>query len=86
MLDAATYVVSAVLIWAMILPRQVDEPTERMTVGAVWREMREGFAFLWGESALLANTLLSTRGPGRGRRRDRRQPALRPATWSTAAP
>ncbi len=59
-LDAGTYVVSAVLIWAMLLPRQVDELTERMTIGAVWREMREGFAFLWGESALLANTLLST--------------------------
>jgi MFS family permease len=59
-LDAGTYIVSAVLIWAMILPRQVDEPHERMSVGAVWREMGEGFAFLWGERTLLANTLLST--------------------------
>ena len=59
-LDAATYVVSAVLIWAMILPRQVEAPSERMSVAAVWREMREGFGFLWREPALLSNTLLST--------------------------
>jgi MFS transporter, DHA3 family, macrolide efflux protein len=59
-LDAGTYIVSAVLIWAMILPRQVDEAQERISVGAVWREMGEGFAFLRGERTLLANTLLST--------------------------
>jgi MFS transporter, DHA3 family, macrolide efflux protein len=59
-LDAATYVVSAVLIWAMILPRQVDESEEPISIGSVWREMREGFAFLWNEAALRANTLLST--------------------------
>jgi MFS family permease len=59
-LDAGTYIVSAVLIWAMILPRQVDELRERMSVGAVWREMGEGFAFLWKERTLLSNTLLST--------------------------
>ncbi len=59
-LDAATYVVSAVLIWAMILPRQIPEAEERMSVAAVWHEMREGFSFLWHEAALLSNTLLST--------------------------
>lgn len=59
-LDAGTYVVSAVLIWAMLIPRQVAEPAERLSIGGVWREMREGFAFLWAESALLSNTLLST--------------------------
>jgi predicted MFS family arabinose efflux permease len=59
-LDAGTYVVSAVLIWAMLLPRQVEEPRERISVAGVWREMREGFAFLWNEAALLSNTLLST--------------------------
>jgi len=58
-LDAATYVVSAVLIWAMIVPRQV-EVTEPFSVGSVWREMREGFAFLWNERVLRTNTLLST--------------------------
>ncbi|MGI8658789.1 MAG: MFS transporter [Candidatus Limnocylindria bacterium] len=59
-LDAGTYVVSAVLIWAMLIPRQLEAPAERLSVGGVWRDMREGFAFLWGEAALLSNTLLST--------------------------
>jgi MFS family permease len=59
-LDAGTYVVSAILIWAMILPRHVDESLERMSFGAVWREMREGFAFLWHDRVLLSNTVLST--------------------------
>ena len=59
-LDAGTYVVSAVFLWAMILPRQINEPHERMSVGAVWREMGEGFRFLWQERTLLSNTLLST--------------------------
>jgi MFS family permease len=59
-LDAGTYVVSAVLLWAMILPRQVSELTERISVGAVWREMAEGFGFLWRQPVLLSNTLIST--------------------------
>jgi MFS family permease len=59
-LDAGTYVVSAVLLWAMILPRQVDVVTEPFSIGSIWREMREGFAFLWRQPALLSNTLLST--------------------------
>jgi MFS family permease len=59
-LDAGTYVVSAVLIWAMIVPRQVEEFAEPISVASVWREMREGFSFLRRESTLFANTLLST--------------------------
>jgi DHA3 family macrolide efflux protein-like MFS transporter len=59
-LDAGTYVVSAVLLWAMILPRYVPELSERLTVGSVWREVGEGFAFLWGQPVLRSNTLLST--------------------------
>ena len=59
-LDAGTYVVSAVLLWAMILPRFIPEVTERLSVRAVWREMGEGFRFLWSQPALLSNTLLST--------------------------
>ena len=73
-LDAGTYVVSAVLLWAMILPRQVSEVVERDLGPRIWREMAEGFAFLWRQPVLLSNTLLSTAGAGRGRRRDRRQP------------
>ena len=59
-LDAGTYVVSAVLLWAMILPRQVAELTERISVGALWHEMAEGFSFLWRQPVLRSNTLLST--------------------------
>ncbi|MDQ3150094.1 MAG: MFS transporter [Chloroflexota bacterium] len=59
-LDAGTYLVSGVLIWAMLVPRQVEVAAERISVRVVWREMREGFTFLWGEAALLSNTLLST--------------------------
>ncbi len=59
-LDAGTYLVSGVLIWAMLVPRQVEVATEKISVRVVWREMREGFTFLWGEAALLSNTLLST--------------------------
>ena len=59
-LDAGTYVVSAVLLWAMILPRHVSDFSERGSIGAVWREMAEGFGFLWRQPVLLSNTLLST--------------------------
>jgi MFS family permease len=59
-LDAGTYVVSAVLIWAMILPRQVEEEQEPISIRGVWRDMAEGFRFLFQEKALLSNTLLST--------------------------
>ncbi len=59
-LDAVTYVLSAVLIWSMVVPRQIEEAQEPMSVGSVWREMREGFAFLWNERVLRSNTLLST--------------------------
>jgi len=44
----------------MIVPRQVAPLEERMTFGNVWREMREGFAFLVREPVLISNTLLST--------------------------
>jgi DHA3 family macrolide efflux protein-like MFS transporter len=59
-LDAGTYLISALLIWSMIVPRQLEAPSERISLRNVWREMREGFQFLWGEAALLSNTLLST--------------------------
>jgi MFS family permease len=59
-LDAGTYVISAVLLWAMILPRQVDEVAERISLSAVWHELAEGFGFLWRQRVLLTNTLIST--------------------------
>ena len=59
-LDAGTYLVSAVLIWAILLPRQLAPPSEGLSLRNVWRELREGFSFLWAEPVLLSNTLLST--------------------------
>jgi MFS family permease len=60
-LDAATYVVSAVLIAAILVPRNVGvEPTERISIGAVWREMVEGWRFLRRHAALFSNTLVSS--------------------------
>ncbi len=58
-LDSATYVVSAVLIWGMIVPR-TELNAERFSVRAIWREMGEGWRFLTHQSALLANTVVST--------------------------
>jgi len=60
-LDAATYLVSAVLIWAMLLPRAAEEP-DRVPISprAVWREMVEGWNFLRRQAELFANTLVST--------------------------
>ncbi|HYM52159.1 MAG TPA: MFS transporter [Candidatus Dormibacteraeota bacterium] len=58
-LDSATYIVSALLIWGMTVPRE-DLVTERFSVGAILREMREGLGFLIRQAELLANTLVST--------------------------
>jgi MFS family permease len=49
-----------VLLWAMILPRQVPEATEPISIRGIWREMAEGFAFLRSQPVLLSNTLIST--------------------------
>jgi len=58
-LDAATYVVSAFLIWAMVVPRQ-DLNAEPFSVRGIWREMAEGWSFLTHQAELLANTVVST--------------------------
>jgi MFS family permease len=58
-LDAATYVVSAILIWGMVVPRQ-DLTAEPFSVRAIWREMAEGWRFLTHKAELLANTVVST--------------------------
>jgi MFS family permease len=59
-LDSATYVVSALLIWAMVVPRDTSGPAEPPSVRVVWREMAEGLRFLVEQKELLANTLIST--------------------------
>jgi DHA3 family macrolide efflux protein-like MFS transporter len=58
-LDSATYVVSALLIWGMAVPRQ-ELNAERFSVRAIWREMAEGWRFLTHQAELLANTIVST--------------------------
>jgi MFS family permease len=57
-LDASTYVVSAVLLWAMVVPRQV-ETRQPMRPRAIWDEMVEGWRFLRRQTELFANTLVS---------------------------
>jgi MFS family permease len=58
-LDSATYVVSAILIWGMVVPRE-ELPTEPFSVRAILREMAEGWRFLTHKAELLANTVVST--------------------------
>ncbi|MGH2395311.1 MAG: MFS transporter, partial [Candidatus Limnocylindria bacterium] len=58
-LDSATYVISAFLIWGMSVPRE-DLVTERFSVRAILREMNEGLRFLLHQAELLANTLVTT--------------------------
>jgi hypothetical protein len=58
-LDAGTYLVSALLIYGMSVPRE-DLTTERFAVGAIWREMAEGWNFLTRHAELFSNTVIST--------------------------
>lgn len=58
-LDSATYLVSAVLIWGMVVPRD-ELVVEPFSARAIWREMAEGWHFLTHQAELLANTVVST--------------------------
>jgi MFS family permease len=58
-LDSATYLVSAILIWGMVVPPE-ELPSEPFSVRAIWREMAEGWRFLTHKAELLANTVVST--------------------------
>jgi MFS family permease len=58
-LDSATYVVSAILIWAMAVPA-AELVAEPFSVRAILREMAEGWHFLTHKAELLANTVVST--------------------------
>jgi MFS family permease len=60
-IDAATYVGSAVLLSAVIVPPRVKEATREIGRSFV-RELRDGWRFLRNESALFANTLQATAG------------------------
>lgn len=57
-IDAATYLLSAVLILAMTLPG-TPRAAEAVRPGAIWREMLEGLSFLRRQGELFANTVVS---------------------------
>ena len=56
-LDAATYIVSALFIWAMAIPAVAGAVTVRTT--SIWSEMLDGMRFLLRQRELLANTAVS---------------------------
>ena len=58
-LDAATYLVSAFLVFAMIVPRQ-ELGSAPFRPRAIWSEMAEGWRFLTRQAELFANTVISS--------------------------
>ncbi|HEX3220042.1 MAG TPA: MFS transporter, partial [Candidatus Limnocylindria bacterium] len=58
-LDAGTYLISAILIYGMTVPKQ-DLNAGRFSVGAIWSEMAEGWNFLTRHAELFSNTVVST--------------------------
>ena len=58
LLGGVTYLVSAVLIFAMTVPRE-DLITSPLRPAAVWAEMVEGWRFLRRQAELMSNTLVS---------------------------
>ena len=57
--DSATYVVSALLLWSMVTERS-DHATQRFSLRAIGQEMAEGWLFLRRHAELFSNTLVST--------------------------
>ncbi len=59
--DAVTYIISAVLLFGLVIPPVAHETTARVTgaLGAFVAELRDGWRFLRGEAALFQNTLVS---------------------------
>src|SRR5690606_30495490 len=58
--DSATYVVSAILLFAMTVPRDAELEPAPMRIRAVWDEMVEGWRFLRHNAELFSNTALSS--------------------------
>ncbi len=59
--DAMTYIISAVLLVGLVIPPVIHEARTHVTsaIGAFTDELREGWHFLRGETALFQNTLVS---------------------------
>ncbi len=58
-LDSATYIVSAFLLFAMVVPRE-DLGHAPFRPRVVWAEMAEGWRFLKGNAELMSNTIVSS--------------------------
>jgi MFS family permease len=58
-LDAGTYLISAVLIFGMSVPK-AELGGEPFSLRAIWREMVEGWNFLTRQAELFSNTVVST--------------------------
>jgi DHA3 family macrolide efflux protein-like MFS transporter len=54
--DAATYIASAALIWTIVIPPVVRKAGEAAERTGVFAELRQGWEFLRGQTALIANT------------------------------
>ena len=60
-LDSATYVLSAILLLGVSVPRDPEAAAQaRLSLRAIWREMAEGWHFLTHNAQLFTNTALST--------------------------
>ena len=58
-LDAGTYVISAILIGLMVVPHDPEQDTGPMRLRAVWDDIVDGWQFLRRQTELFANTLVS---------------------------
>jgi hypothetical protein len=58
-LDAGTYLISALLIVLMVIPHDPEQATGPMKVHDVWRDIVDGWQFLRRQTELFANTLVS---------------------------
>lgn len=59
-IDAATYVLSAALLWTIIVPPVIRRAGAAVSKTSFGEELREGWRFLRTETTLLANTLQAT--------------------------
>jgi MFS family permease len=59
-IDAATYVLSAALLWTIVVPPVIRRAGAAVSKTSFGEELREGWRFLRTETTLLANTLQAT--------------------------
>jgi MFS family permease len=58
-IDSATYIVSALLLWSMMMARS-EGVAAPFHARAIWQEMVDGWRFLRHQAELFSNTLVST--------------------------